>query len=117
MSKKNVSFDITFTGGAGDIEITAIDGSSDQSFSSDGSFNANQSTGDQDIIVGGAAPAGGSISIDISSDGKKLAHKDFKDGQFNAVAIDYEVPVDQTDNIAFAAKVTKSKQTKKASKK
>ncbi|MBS1519644.1 MAG: hypothetical protein JST50_01505 [Bacteroidetes bacterium] len=111
MSRKTVTFQITFTGGAGTIDLTGIDGSGDQTFTSDGSFTANQSTGDQHVIAGGVAPAGGKITVKISCDGKELKSQDFN-GQFDAQEIDYDVPDDDTAAMALSVKNPKAKRPK-----
>jgi hypothetical protein len=112
MSRKTVTFQITFTGGAGTIKLTGIDGSADQTFTSDGSFTASQSTGDQHVIAGGTAPAGGKITVDISCGGKQLKSQDFND-QFDAREIDYDVPDDDTTEMALVGKKPKAKKSNK----
>jgi len=98
MSKK-ITFVVTFKGGAGEITFTDVDGlADDTTLDCDGSnptdvqsFSANQSTGPQSVTVGGTAPDGGSITVEVKDGDKVLKSVTFNSGEFDAQVIDYDV--------------------------
>jgi hypothetical protein len=98
MSKKTITFQANFKAGAGEIIFTGIDGlPAGATLICDAaapvtpqSFTANQSTGPQGIIVGGAAAPGATITLNVLDGTKQLATKDFK-GPFAGVNISYVV--------------------------
>jgi len=99
MSKKKITFKVTFVGGAGNITFSAVDGlNADKKLSSnqdtpidEQSFDAEQSTGAQRMNVGGEAPSGGYINVDVMDGEKALKSVQFNDDEFDGEAISYEV--------------------------
>lgn len=100
METKTITFTVTFTGGAGSISFTGVDGlPKGKSISTDSnkpvsieSFTAEQSTGSQIVIVGGIAPDKGNIVVDIKDGNTLIVSKTYLSGEFNRENIGYSVP-------------------------
>jgi len=96
---KEITFVVTFKGGAGQIRFTGVDGlNGDKVLDCDGgnptdeqSFSVDQSTGPQNVVVGGTAPSGGFIKVDVKDGDTILTTKKFESGVFGAEMIDYDV--------------------------
>jgi hypothetical protein len=98
MAKTTITYTITFTGGAGTIVFSDVDGLDDDKTIicdpadpvSPQSFKADQSGGFQDATVSGTAPDGGSIVVSVKNGEKELANKKFT-GLFKQQDITYNV--------------------------
>ncbi len=85
--QKEITFIVTFNGGSGSIVFTGVDGlNGDKTLICDPAnpvspqtFTADQSTGPQTVTVGGAAPVGGSIEVEIKDDDTTIGSGTYKD--------------------------------------
>jgi hypothetical protein len=99
MSTKTITFDVTFKGGAGEITFSAVDGldgkktlDADQTKPTDEqTFDVDQSTGPQNVTVGGAAPDGGFINVDVKDGDTLLTSAKYDKGEFDGKSIGYNV--------------------------
>jgi len=100
MSTKTITFDVTFDGGAGEIRFSAVDGlpGNKKTLDADAtkptdeqSFTADQSTGPQNVTVGGSAPDGGFINVDVKDGDIVLKSVKFDKGEFDSESIGYTV--------------------------
>jgi hypothetical protein len=97
--RKEITFVVTFKGGAGEIRFTDIDGIPNgiildcdgSNPTNEQSFTASQSTGPQNVIVGGVAPSEGSITVTVKDGDEIVVSAEFGPGPFVAQRIDYDV--------------------------
>ncbi len=95
---KTITFQANFKGGAGEITFTGIDGLPAGATLTCDKYNpvtpqiftSDQSTGPQNIIAGGAAAPGVTITVTILDGATQLATQDFT-GPFAGKSISYVV--------------------------
>ncbi|MFI5158750.1 MAG: hypothetical protein ACHQF4_07780 [Sphingobacteriales bacterium] len=99
METKPITFIATFSGGAGAVTFTGVDGlSEDKTFTCDPenpvspqSFNTDQSCGPQSVILGGTAPNGGDITVDVKDAQNNLLTTGTYKGLFVGEELDYTI--------------------------